>query len=329
MSDIILEKFGKRVRAERLKQGMSQEGLAAKAGVHRTYIGMIERAEKNITLLNIAKIARALELSISTLTQEPITVDKINYIFNKTKALKVQGKSESLAIDMKIFEDALNLTNNRMNALEEIAPDLFEILGMRNLSAFVGEMFVRTLEQSANGLLVKNPHQDGYPDLLSMTKEGKTLWENLADNHQDKEPFSGFETGGIEVKATVGSVPTPARLRKKGLRKPTIGDERIELVTGYDWKAHHRETNNLIGIYWDFVNGKPVICGLFFGNNLVQDDWGKIVTPKKGGGRTTSVSIMKRAGIYKMYENWIAVIDDSRYYDFFNRYNRANLIGVH
>ncbi len=227
MSDIILEKFGKRVRAERLKQGMSQEKLAAKAGVHRTYIGMIERAEKNITLLNIAKIAHALEVSISILTREHITTNKVDYIFNKTKALKVQGKSESLEIDMKIFENALNLTNNRMNALEEIAPDLFEILGMRNLSAFVGEMFVRTLEQSANGLLIKNPHQDGYPDLLSMTKEGKTLWENLADNHQDKEPFSGFETGGIEVKATVGSVPTPARLRKKGLRKPIIGDERI------------------------------------------------------------------------------------------------------
>lgn len=69
MQKIILENFGGKVRAERLKQGLSQEGLAAKAGVHRTYIGMIERAEKNITLLNISKIAKALDISISELTE--------------------------------------------------------------------------------------------------------------------------------------------------------------------------------------------------------------------------------------------------------------------
>ncbi|PJA64149.1 MAG: transcriptional regulator [Candidatus Portnoybacteria bacterium CG_4_9_14_3_um_filter_43_11] len=44
----ILIKFGKKVRDERVKLGLSQEALAARAGVHRTYIGMIERAEKNI-----------------------------------------------------------------------------------------------------------------------------------------------------------------------------------------------------------------------------------------------------------------------------------------
>ncbi len=41
--------------------------LAEKAGVHRTYIGMIERAEKNITLTNIEKIAKALEVDVGTL----------------------------------------------------------------------------------------------------------------------------------------------------------------------------------------------------------------------------------------------------------------------
>lgn len=69
MTGTILEKFGDRVRKERLKQGLSQEQLAVKAGVHRTYIGMIERAEKNITLENISKIAKALGLSISELTK--------------------------------------------------------------------------------------------------------------------------------------------------------------------------------------------------------------------------------------------------------------------
>lgn len=65
----VLIKFGKRVREERLKQGLSQEALADKANVHRTYIGMIERAEKNITLENIEKIARALQLNIADFFQ--------------------------------------------------------------------------------------------------------------------------------------------------------------------------------------------------------------------------------------------------------------------
>lgn len=62
-----MEKFGQKVRDERLKQNLSQEELAAKAGVHRTYIGMIERAEKNITLGNMEKLAKALNIKLSEL----------------------------------------------------------------------------------------------------------------------------------------------------------------------------------------------------------------------------------------------------------------------
>lgn len=67
MQKQILIKFGKKVREERLKKNISQEELAALAGVHRTYIGMIERAEKNITLVNIQKIAKALGISLEKL----------------------------------------------------------------------------------------------------------------------------------------------------------------------------------------------------------------------------------------------------------------------
>ncbi|PIS15035.1 transcriptional regulator, partial [Candidatus Shapirobacteria bacterium CG09_land_8_20_14_0_10_38_17] len=63
----ILIKFGKKVREERTKLGLSQEALASHAGVHRTYVGMIERAEKNITLKNIEKIARALKIPLDKL----------------------------------------------------------------------------------------------------------------------------------------------------------------------------------------------------------------------------------------------------------------------
>jgi len=65
MKDNLLVKFGRIVREKRLEKGLSQEKLASLCGFHRTYIGMIERAEKNITLKNIEKIAKALDLQIS------------------------------------------------------------------------------------------------------------------------------------------------------------------------------------------------------------------------------------------------------------------------
>ena len=63
----ILREFGLRIQQERKKLGMSQEELAFRAGMHRTYIGMIERAERNITLSNIKKLTDALQLNIKDL----------------------------------------------------------------------------------------------------------------------------------------------------------------------------------------------------------------------------------------------------------------------
>jgi len=70
MKKEILIKFGKKVRETRIKQNLSQEALALKAGVHRTYIGMIERAEKNITLENIEKITKALSLNLKDIFKD-------------------------------------------------------------------------------------------------------------------------------------------------------------------------------------------------------------------------------------------------------------------
>lgn len=52
--------FAANVRRLRKEQGLSQEELAEAAGVHRTYVGMIERGEKNVTIYNIERIAIAL-----------------------------------------------------------------------------------------------------------------------------------------------------------------------------------------------------------------------------------------------------------------------------
>ena len=57
----VLIRFGNKVREQRLLLGLSQEELAGRAGVHRTYVGMIERAEKNITLTNVRKNCESVE----------------------------------------------------------------------------------------------------------------------------------------------------------------------------------------------------------------------------------------------------------------------------
>ncbi|WP_416872654.1 helix-turn-helix domain-containing protein [Helicobacter ganmani] len=53
-------RIGNKIREIRQSKGLSQEQLAEIAEVHRTYVGMIERAEKNITLVSLEKIAKAL-----------------------------------------------------------------------------------------------------------------------------------------------------------------------------------------------------------------------------------------------------------------------------
>lgn len=62
--------FAANVRRLRTERGLSQETLAEAAGVHRTYIGMLERGEKNVTIYNIERIARALDVQPSSLLME-------------------------------------------------------------------------------------------------------------------------------------------------------------------------------------------------------------------------------------------------------------------
>jgi len=64
MKSDINEEVGFNIRRIREKRGLSQEKLGALAGLHRAYIGQIERGEKNIGLKNLEKIAKALEVPV-------------------------------------------------------------------------------------------------------------------------------------------------------------------------------------------------------------------------------------------------------------------------
>jgi len=221
--------------------------------------------------------------------------------------------------NQKIVE-AINLANKALKTLQtstaKFDVNIFEALGLRNLSGLVGEYFAKCVMRISEGKLQSNLHQDGYPDLLLVNTEKKKkyfesicFFENGRYKPRDKASFSPFKYGGLEVKACCGSTPTATEERSK----PLIGEQRIQLVNGFDWKAHHRQTNHLLGLLWDFVETRPMIVACFYQNNLIEDDWGKIVKPKEKGGRTTSVSVMRASGIKKMCKNWIAILNDNLY----------------
>lgn len=244
----------------------------------------------------------------------------MDYIINDGNLVTING---DCIIGNEQLLEAIFFCNKAIRTLDGQARqfdiNIFEVLGMRNISGMVGEYFAKSVERFSGENLHSNLHQDGYPDLLlTNTKERFDYYKSLYTEKdgkkypKDKSLFSPFKYGGVEIKATCGSTPSASVTPK-----PLIGEQRIDKVKTFDWKAHHRETNNLLSIFWDFIDEVPTIAACFYRNDLTIDDWGKIVQPKANGGRTTSVSIMTSAGVKKMCEGWIAVIDSKPYIDAF------------
>jgi len=224
-------------------------------------------------------------------------------------------------ISTDFIKKAVEDTQKKIEDLMSFDINIFELLGMRNLSGLIGEIFVSVCSKNSQ-YFMKNPHQDGYPDILLLDDIGKQKLLSVS-SLKDKSPFSPFQTGGFEVKATCGSTPTPTKCKELGCLKPEIGDQRITMVKSYDWKAHHRNTNYLFGIFWDFLDGVPTIVAIFYSNQLDTNDWTKVVKPKNIQSRTTSVSMLKRDGVRKMYNNWLVMINQNIYTTFFYRYNKT------
>ncbi len=67
MEESILKKFGKRVRELRTERSLTQQQLADISGLHKNYIGMVERGERNPSLLNIDVLAKSFKISINEL----------------------------------------------------------------------------------------------------------------------------------------------------------------------------------------------------------------------------------------------------------------------
>ncbi|MFH0797013.1 MAG: helix-turn-helix transcriptional regulator [Candidatus Omnitrophota bacterium] len=96
MNNRALSEFGQRIRQLRKVRGLTQGRLAVKAGLHYTYVGSVERGEKNISLISIKNLARALEVEVCELflISNPIRIKKYSLVEEVTSYLKTRSLDE-------------------------------------------------------------------------------------------------------------------------------------------------------------------------------------------------------------------------------------------
>lgn len=105
----ITQRLGKTVRNLRLRQGMSQEELAERADLHRTYIAGIEGGGRNITLKSVDKLARALKVSVADLLTEALTEAPPHPTHNNNHfmdILLVEDDPDDAALTVNAFAEA-------------------------------------------------------------------------------------------------------------------------------------------------------------------------------------------------------------------------------
>jgi len=114
--DKLLFQFGNGVRSLRKAQGLSQEKLAEKADLHYTYVGAIERGERNLSLSAIKKIARGLQVNISELfifDTFKKTADESELIKAEIMKLLASLDTKTLQIISKVIKEILRLSKSQ------------------------------------------------------------------------------------------------------------------------------------------------------------------------------------------------------------------------
>ena len=271
--------FGANVATRRKALGISQERLAERACVHRTYISQIERGIKVPTLTILLSLAKALGCTPTELLLETASerVDyRINSGFGISCGFEVTGRHVARAVAH---------TNRR---LTELPFGMFRSIDYKTASAILGSLYCDALSTFTDGVV--NPIEKGHPDLIPI--EGQDASEEELRNYPC----------GLEIKTTIGNVRQGANLR--------AGQSRVGELTGITWQAHHRETKELMGLVWDFLqlhhgHAYPTITGVFYSDELASEDWGRISGTT---GRNTKVTGMKVSGRKKMGDGWVAVV---------------------
>lgn len=231
-----------------------------------------------------------------------------------------------LVIAEEQIKNAIVGTNDYLNNVSkyflEIELEIFHILGQRNISGFIGEVFARFLEKEVD-VLKSNPHQDGRPDLLNLSSDESKIFflNSFSDSHHNnpiKERFTPYLYGGLEVKCSIGDTTSKNRssilLENYNVENFDVKIPRIDFFKGITYWGHHRDCSSLLGLYYDYYNGSdfnPQVISVFY-SKLEVDDWSPLSTGKEGSKKTSNTST-NSSGRAKIKNGMIAIINDKRY----------------
>lgn len=114
----------------------------------------------------------------------------MEYLINDSHNIEINN---NIILSNKSIVNAINFCNIAIRKLyeqtKEFDINIFEILGMRNLSGMVGEYFAKSVQKFSEGNLHSNLHQDGYPDLLLIDTEDKKQYFNTLFFEKDKKIY--------------------------------------------------------------------------------------------------------------------------------------------
>ena len=202
MSDTVLKRLGARLRHLRQAQGISQEGLADLAGLHRTYIGGVERGERNISFINLLALGEALGISLSTLVdgvddddvprRPPPQGPQCNVTDDvRHGAVIHQDILVKLGLSTTVVCEAIQYTHRVLDLIDtglvETSGDrLASLIELANLSAIVGNLFRSGVAKASGGAFEANsPHT--FPDLLAVNPDGLDIEIKVAlENNNPK-----------------------------------------------------------------------------------------------------------------------------------------------
>ena len=102
--NLLLVGLGKRVRGLRKSQGLSQEKLAQRAGLHYTYIGAVERGERNLSLQSMEKIAKGLKVNIAEFFPPPQTLSPKGQLIEEIVNLLRHKELKVLQLVLKVVK---------------------------------------------------------------------------------------------------------------------------------------------------------------------------------------------------------------------------------
>jgi len=214
-------------------------------------------------------------------------------------------------------ENANDYIKNLDRLFHEIGFSLFEVLGQRNLSGVIGEIFSRFLTKDNKQLLV-NPHPDGRPDILCVSNKRVNDYLQTCFNLVDgkkipiRSMLAPFKFGGLEVKCTIGDQNPPKN--SDIFNGFYIGLPRVEYLSSLNWWAHHSKSSSLLGLYYDYSekhNGIPQIMAGFFGE-LGVENWTKLSLGRAENKKTSNTSLNK-SGKRIMMNNLLFIINEPKY----------------